>query len=191
MRNRVSKKTQWGIMVLVLLCLIITLLIRIYLRNELEAYEAGPAETLAASETEEQLIYMDVENGTFDEESEKDLLTMYNERFEEIDALFEGISDMERGARQKEYYQKVADLWDYELKALGDDISSGMTEDEKKTYFDSENAFLVSRNHECMKVVDRNKVSVMEGIDYLGRYIELTREHCMDLVKDYASRLAS
>lgn len=191
MRNRVSKKTQWGIMVLVLVCLIITLMIRIFLRNELEAYEAAPAETFAASETEEQFIYADAGESAPKEDSDKDLLMVYKDRFDEIDVLFESISGMEQGTQKKEYYQKIADLWDYELKSLEDDITSGMTEDEKKNYFDAENAFLVSRNHECMKVVGRNKVSVMEGIDYLNRYIELTREHCMDLFKDYSSRLAS
>ncbi len=189
MLNRVSKRTQWGIMVLILVCAIITLVLRIFLNNELAAYESSPEPAHVAQETEEQLIVTDMEETAVEETV--DLLTRYNAQFEEIDSLYDEISGMQQGSELKANYQKIADLWDRELKSLESDISSGMTEDDKKTYFDSENTFLVSRNHECMKVVDQNKVSVMEGIDYLDRYIELTREHCIDLVKDYTSYLAS
>ncbi len=190
MLNRVSKRTQWGIMVLILVCAIITLVIRIFLDNEIAAYESDPAPVEVTRETEEQLLVTDVGETQAPEETE-DLLTKYNSQFEEIDNLYNGIADMQQSAELKDNYQKIADLWDRELKALETDISSFMSEDDKKDYFDSENAFLVSRNHECMKVVDQKKVSVMEGIDYLDRYIELTREHCFDLVKDYSSYLAS
>ena len=91
----------------------------------------------------------------------------------------------------KDNYQKIADLWDRDVKALGNDITAKMPEGEKKTFFDGENTFLVSRNHECMKAVGQNKVSIQERIDYLDRYIVMTREHCKDLVKEYTSYLAT
>lgn len=176
-------------MVLCLVCTIITLGIKIVLKNKLADYEAGRQNTVVQAETAEQFIVATVEEKA--EESEKDPAGKYETRFKEIDELYERMTGRGQDMGLKDDYNRVSELWDRELRALTDDISAGMTEWEKKEFFDSENTFLVSRNHECMKVVGHNKVSVMEEIDYLDRYIKLTREHCTDLVKDYASYLAS
>ncbi len=189
MFNRISKRTLWGIMVLCFVCTIITLGIKIVLKNKLAAYEAGEAATVVQAETEEQFIVATVEAET--EESDEDLIRKYDIHFGEIDELYRRMAGRGQDVGTKDDYRKISELWDRELKALSDDIASGMNEAEKKEFFDAENTFLVSRNHECMKAVGQNKVSFMEEIDYLDRHIRLTREHCNDLVKDYASYLAS
>lgn len=189
MFNRISKKTLWGIMVLCLICTIITLGVKIVLKNKLAVFEAGTADDFVREETAEQFIVQMVEENT--EESESDLVGKYEAHFNEIDELYGRMNGRNQDMGLKDDYKRISELWDRELKSLSDDISSGMTEAEKKNFFDSESTFLVSRNHECMKAVGHNKVSVMEETDYLDRYIKLTREHCTDLVKDYASYLAS
>ncbi|SFG07806.1 hypothetical protein SAMN05216356_101130 [Oribacterium sp. WCC10] len=172
-----------------LVCTIITLGVKIILKNKLATYEAAAMTAARPQETEEQLIIASEIEETG--ENAVDLLKKYNDHFEEMDMLYDQTSGMEQDEAHVDAYKKIAGLWDRELKSLGDDISRGMMENEKKMYFDSENTFLVSRNHECMKAVGHDKVSVIEKIDYLDRYIKLTREHCMDLVKDYSSYLAS
>lgn len=188
MHNRISKKTLWGIMVLTLVCTIITLGLRIYLKDRLDSFEMESVAETLPHEKEEQLIFTAIEEIS---EPEEELLEKYNSNFEEIDTLYERISTLEQDESLKDNYQKIADLWDRELKALGNDITAKMPEGEKKTFFDGENTFLVSRNHECMKAVGQNKVSIQERIDYLDRYIVMTREHCKDLVKEYTSYLAT
>lgn len=176
-------------MVLSLVCTIITLGIKIVLKNKLAEYEAKSASSVVEVETAEQFIVATEASET--SESEEDLTKKYEKHFREIDELYARMTNRGQDMELKSDYKKISDLWDLELKSLNDDISKKMTEAEKKQYYDSENTFLVSRNHECMKAVSHNKVSVMEEIDYLDRYIKLTREHCTDLVKDYASYLAS
>ncbi|ETP73758.1 Protein of unknown function (DUF1311) [Lachnospiraceae bacterium JC7] len=176
-------------MVLCLVCTIITLGIKIVLKNKLASYEAGAASTVVQAETAEQFIVATVGEET--DESDEDLIRKYDMHFKEIDALYGRMTERGQDEGMKDDYRKISELWDRELKALSDDISSRMNEDEKKAFFDAENNFLVSRNHECMKAVGHNKVSFMEEIDYLDRYTRLTREHCNDLVKDYSSYLAS
>lgn len=189
MLNRISKRTLWGIMVLCLVCTIITLGIKIVLKNKLANYEAAASSNIVQAETAEQFIVA-TEAEEYGE-SEEDLIKKYDAHFKEIDELYVHMAGRGQDMDLKADYKKISELWDRELRALSDDISSKMTGAEKKAYFDSENTFLVSRNHECMKAVGHNKVSVVEEIDYLDRYIKLTKEHCTDLVKDYASYLAS
>lgn len=189
MFNRISKRTLWGIMVLCLVCTIITLGIKITIKNKLQAYEAGAMSTVVQAETEEQFIVATVNEET--EESDEDRIKIYDAHFEEIDELYMHMTGRGQDVDMKADYRKIAELWDRELRSLSDDISSKLSEDGKKNFFDSESTFLVSRNHECMKTVGHNKGGFMEEIDYLDRYIKLTREHCHDLVKDYASYLAS
>ena len=175
-------------MVLTLVCTIITLGLRIYLKDRFNAYRMGSVSETIPQEKGEQLIFTDIEETG---EPEEELLEKYNSHFDEIDALYERISTMERDETFKDNYRKIADLWDRELKALGNDLIVNMPEEEKKAFFDGENTFLVSRNHECMKDVGHNKVSIQERIDYLDRYIAVTREHCKDLIKEYGSYLAT
>ena len=176
-------------MVLSLVCTIITLGIKIVLKNKLAEYEAKSSSSVVEVETAEQFIVAAEVSET--SESEEEPAEKYEKHFREIDDLYARMTSQDRDMDLKSDYKKVSELWDLELRSLNDDISGKMTEAEKKQYYDSENTFLVSRNHECMKAVSHNKVSVMEEIDYLDRYIKLTREHCTDLVKDYASYLAS
>jgi len=188
MHNRISKKTLWGIMVLTLVCTIFTLVLKIYLKDRLDTYEMETVAETFPQGKEEQLIFTAIEEIS---EPEEGLLEKYNSHFDELDTLYERISSLEQDESLKDNYQKIAELWDRELKALGNDITVQMPEGEKKAYFDGENTFLVSRNHECMKAVGHNKVSIQERIDYLDRYIVVTREHCKDLVKEYTSYLAT
>lgn len=202
MRKHVSSRMLRGIALLVLILATITLGIRIYLDQALIRHASMMTTEAAPSETKEQLIIAETEPvqesaemGPVQEsaaaEEPVDQIAQFEASFAELDALEDIAAGEQQGSALKEDYTTIAKLWNRELEALGRAITAHMTESEKDAYIASASAFLISRNHECMKELDQDKLSVMENIDYLSREIALTRERCYDLLKDYRSYLAS
>lgn len=193
MRKHVSSRMLRGIGLLVLILAAITLGIRIYLDQALIRHASMATTEAAPSETREQLIVAETtpvqESGAA--EASVDQIEQFEAAFAEIRALEDIAAVEQQGSALKEDYTTIAKLWNRELEALGRAITANMTESEKDAYIASASAFLISRNHECMKELDQDKLSVMENIDYLSREIALTRERCYDLLKDYRSYLAS
>ena len=180
-----------GIALLVLILAAITLGIRIYLDEALIHHASTVTTEAAPSETREQLII--AETAPVQEsaaEEPVDQIAQFEAAFAEIQALEDIAAVEQQGSALKEDYTTIAKLWNRELEALGRAITANMTESEKDAYIASASAFLISRNHECMKELDQDKLSVMENIDYLSREIALTRERCYDLLKDYRSYLS-
>lgn len=193
MRKHVSSRMLRGIALLVLILATITLGIRIYLDQALIHHASMVTTEAAPSETREQLIVAETSSVQEGETAEAsvDQITQFEAAFAEIRALEDIAAVEQQGSALKEDYTTIAKLWNRELEALGRAITANMTESEKDAYIASASAFLISRNHECMKELDQDKLSVMENIDYLSREIALTRERCYDLLKDYRSYLAS
>lgn len=193
MRKHVSSRMLRGIALLVLILAAITLGIRIYLDQALIRHASMVTTEAAPSETREQLII--AETGPVQEsaaaEEPVDQIAQFEASFAELDALEDIAAGEQQGSVLKEDYTTLAKLWNRELEALGRAITANMTESEKDAYIASASAFLISRNHECMKELDQDKLSVMENIDYLSREIALTRERCYNLLKDYRFYLAS
>ena len=191
MRKHVSSRTLQGIALLVLILAAITLGIRIYLDQALIRHASMVTTEAAPSETREQLIVAETtpvqESGGA--EASVDQIAQFEAAFAEIRALEDIAAVEQQGSALKEDYTTIAKLWNRELEALGRAITANMTESEKDAYIASASAFLISRNHECMKELDQDKLSVMENIDYLSREIALTRERCYDLLKDYRGYL--
>ena len=190
MRKHVSNRMLRGIALLVLILAAITLGIRIYLDEALIHHASTVTTEAAPSETREQLII--AETAPVQEsaaEEPVDQITQFEAAFAEIQALEDIAAGEQQGSALKEDYTTIAKLWNRELEALGRAITANMTESEKDAYIASASAFLISRNHECMKALDQDKLSVMENIDYLSREIALTRERCYDLLKDYRAYL--
>lgn len=191
MRKHVSSRTLRGIALLVLILAAITLGIRIYLDEALIRHASTVTTEAAPYETREQLIIAEtapVQESTAEEPV--DQIAQFEAAFAEIQALEDIAAGEQQGSALKEDYTTIAKLWNRELEALGRAITANMTESEKDAYIASASAFLISRNHECMKELDQDKLSVMENIDYLSREIALTRERCYDLLKDYRSYLS-
>lgn len=191
MRKHVSNRMLRGIALLVLILAAITLGIRIYLDEALIHHASTVTTEAAPSETREQLII--AETAPVQEsaaEEPVDQIAQFEAAFAEIQALEDIAAGEQQGSALKEDYTTIAKLWNRELEALGRAITANMTESEKDAYIASASAFLISRNHECMKALDQDKLSVMENIDYLSREIALTRERCYDLLKDYRSYLS-
>lgn len=193
MRKHVSSRMLRGITLLVLILAAITLGIRIYLDQALIRHASMVTTEAAPSETREQLIVAETTPVQESEAAEAsvDQIAQFEAAFAEIRALEDIAAVEQQGSALKEDYTTIAKLWNRELEALGRAITANMTESEKDAYIASASAFLISRNHECMKELDQDKLSVMENIDYLSREIALTRERCYDLLKDYRSYLAS
>lgn len=193
MRKHVSNRMLQGIALLVLILAAITLGIRIYLDQALIRHASMVTTEAAPSETREQLIVAETSPVQESEtvEASVDQIAQFEAAFAEIRALEDIAAVEQQGSALKEDYTTIAKLWNRELEALGRAITANMTESEKDAYIASASAFLISRNHECMKELDQDKLSVMENIDYLSREIALTRERCYDLLKDYRSYLAS
>lgn len=193
MRKHVSSRMLRGIALLVLILAAITLGIRIYLDQALIRHASMMTTEAAPSETKEQLIIAETEPVQESAAAEEpvDQIAQFEASFAELAALEDIAAGEQQGSVLKEDYTTLAKLWNRELESLGRAITANMTESEKDAYIASASAFLISRNHECMKELDHDKLSVMENIDYLSREIALTRERCYDLLKDYRSYLAS
>ena len=191
MRKHVSSRMLRGIALLVLILTAITLGIRIYLDEALIHHASTVTTEAAPSETREQLIIAETAPLQESEVAEEsvDQIAQFEGAFAEIQALEDIAAGEQQGSALKEDYTTIAKLWNRELEALGRAITANMTESEKDAYIASASAFLISRNHECMKALDQDKLSVMENIDYLSREIDLTRERCYDLLKDYRGYL--
>lgn len=181
-----------GIALLVLILAAITLGIRIYLDQALIRHASMMTTEAAPSETKEQLIIAETEpvQESAAAEDPIDQIAQFEASFAELDALEDIAAGERQGSALKEDYTTLAKLWNRELESLGRAITAHMTESEKDAYIASASAFLISRNHECMKELNQDKLSVMENIDYLSREIALTRERCYDLLKDYRSYLS-
>ena len=191
MRKHVSNRMLREIALLVLILAAITLGIRIYLDQALIRHASMVTTEAAPSETREQLIVAETTPVQESEAAEAsvDQIAQFEAAFAEIRALEDIAAVEQQGSALKEDYTTIAKLWNRELEALGRAITANMTESEKDAYIASASAFLISRNHECMKELDQDKLSVMENIDYLSREIALTRERCYDLLKDYRAYL--
>lgn len=190
MRKHVSNRMLRVIALLVLILAAITLGIRIYLDEALIRHASTVTTAAAPSETREQLIIAETAPAQESAAEEPvDQIAQFEAAFAEIQALEDIAASEQQGSALKEDYTTIAKLWNRELEALGRAITANMTESEKDAYIASASAFLISRNHECMKALDQDKLSVMENIDYLSREIALTRERCYDLLKDYRGYL--
>lgn len=191
MRKHVSNRMLRVIALLVLILAAITLGIRIYLDEALIHHASTVTTEAAPSETREQLIIAETAPAQESAAAEEpvDQIAQFEAAFAEIQALEDIAAGEQQGSALKEDYTTIAKLWNRELEALGRAITANMTESEKDAYIASASAFLISRNHECMKELNQDKLSVMENIDYLSREIALTRERCYDLLKDYRGYL--
>ena len=169
-----------GIALLVLILAAITLGIRIYLDQALIRHASTMTTEAAPSETREQLIIAETAPAQESVVAEEpiDQIAQFEASVAELNALEDIAAGEQQGSALKEDYTTLAKLWNRELESLGRVITAHMTESEKDAYIASANAFLISRNHECMKELDQDKLSVMENIDYLSREIALTRERC-------------
>ena len=166
---------------------LLTLGLRIYLREAISQHALSTVTEAAPSETREQLILSETtaaEEGET-ESASVDLIQRFEDDFTELQALEEAATKDQQGNALKEDYTTIARLWNKELDALGQAITGEMSENEKEAYIAEANAFLISRNHECMKELGKDKLSVLENVDYLRREIELTEQRCEDLLKDY------
>ncbi|HBP24672.1 MAG TPA: hypothetical protein DD632_04500 [Oribacterium sp.] len=187
MKKYISKRMLYGIAGLVIILVLMTLGLRIYLRQALTQHELHQVTEAAPSETREQLILsetaavQEAETGR----APVDPIQQFEADFLELDALEEEILQEQEGSALKEDYTTIARLWNKELDALGQTITKSMSESEKEAYIAEANAFLISRNHECMKELGKDKLSVLENVDYLRREITLTEQRCRDLLKDY------
>ena len=182
-----------GIALLVLILAAITLGIRIYLDQALIRHASMVTTEAAPSETREQLIVAETTPVQESEAAEAsvDQIAQFESAFAEIRALEDIAAVEQQGSALKEDYTTIAKLWNPELEAHGPGITGDLPEREKRPSSASARARPCAANHECMKELDQDKLSVMENIDYLSREIALTRERCYDLLKDYRSYLAS
>ncbi len=191
MKKHITGRTVRGLVLFALVLLLITLGLQIGLRQALHTYQtAAVQETGAPSETREPLPVTMLPSEDNAEES-GDLLQHFTDAFSELDLLEENLAGERQGSRLKEEYTSLAKLWNQQLEDLGECITENMSEEEAESYIADANAFLVSRNHECIKELGQDKLSVAESTDYLRREVTLTKERCRQLLKDYHSRLAS
>lgn len=170
-----------------MILVLMTLGLRIYLRQALEQHEFNTVTEAAPFETREQLILSET-TAVQEIETDRapvDQVQQFETDFLELHTLEEEVLQEQEGSALKEDYTTIARLWNKELDALGQAITAEMSESEKETYIAEANAFLISRNHECMKELGKDKLSVLENVDYLRREITLTEQRCRDLLKDY------
>ncbi len=189
MFNFIPRKMRQFILVLVIVLTGITFAFQYYLNIRLKHYEALSETSAAPSETEEQLI---VAEAPFSENTEPDSGSLY-EKFkketESLEAETGKLTEGLNGTALRDADQKIADLWDAEMKSIADSIIQMLPRKERDGFIENQNNFLTERSHETMKEIGSGKTAVAEKTDYLARYAELTSQRCAELLKDYGSYL--
>lgn len=80
-------------------------------------------------------------------------------------------------------YEKIGELYDKEMQRLVSYYSRNITGNERENFFAEQSVFLSQRSMESKKELSMEKTGVEENIDYLKKYIQLTKARCSVLLE--------
>ena len=102
------------------------------------------------------------------------------DEFGEEDSIFqiEEDSDWHRGLPLRRRYEEIAGLYDKELQRLVSYYAGKITGTERENFFVEQSIFLAERSRESKKELSQDKTGIEENVDYLKKYIVLTKNRC-------------
>ena len=85
-------------------------------------------------------------------------------------------------------YEKIASLYDGELQRLVSYYGKQLKGTERDNFFAEQSIFLAERNRESKKELSQDKTGVEENVDYLKKYIALTKSRCSSILEKMNER---
>jgi gas vesicle protein len=172
--------------------MVITIFVNGYLDTNFRHYEKKVKMVAATSETREQLLVPGpIEASGSELRETQSRLETFREEIASMDDLTERSRQERKGTERKKKYMSLASLWNSEMEQIVAAIGEGMRDTDRTRLMEEQNLFLEQRSHEAMKEISDEKTGIDENIDYMSRYIEVTRQRCVDLLKDYEAYLAT
>ena len=159
------------IMILLVLGLGISFLFQRRWKRKLMQYETklnvqdAPAKEILPVEEEE------------DEFGEEDSIFHFQNEFSRLEQIEED-SDWHRGLPIRRRYEEIAGLYDKELQRLVSYYAGKITGTERENFFVEQSIFLAERSRESKKELSQDKTGIEENVDYLKKYIVLTKNRC-------------
>ena len=105
-----------------------------------------------------------------DEFGEEDSIFHFQNEFSRLEQIEED-SDWHRGLPLRRRYEEIAGLYDKELQRLVSYYAGKITGTEQSI-------FLAERSRESKKELSQDKTGIEENVDYLKKYIVLTKNRC-------------
>lgn len=180
-RTSGSSRVFQGLLLLILFCLLFSIVFRSALSISLKSRRERAAEEFLSAETEgmysESMIEISPELESPLERFSTELIRISGEQEH---------FRLKRGALSlREQEQRIADIWDTELKRISDCIIEGLSETERISFLESQSRFRRERRSESMKLARTGSSDTGAGVDYLKKYSSLTEERCYELLKEY------
>ena len=192
MKSFFSPRVTRNLMILTGSLMVITIFVNGYLDTNFRHYEKKVKMVAAPSETREQLLVPGpIEASGSELRETQSRLETFREEIASMDDLTERSRQERKGTERKKKYMSLASLWNSEMEQIVAAIGEGMRDTDRTRLMEEQNLFLEQRSHEAMKEISDEKTGIDENIDYMGRYIEVTRQRCVDLLKDYEAYLAT
>ena len=192
MKSFFSPRVTRNLMILTGSLMVITIFVNGYLDTNFRHYEKKVKMVAAPSETREQLLVPGpIEASGSELRETQSQLETFREEIASMDDLTERSRQERKGTERKKKYMSLASLWNSEMEQIVAAIGEGMRDTDRTRLMEEQNLFLEQRSHEAMKEISDEKTGIDENIDYMSRYIEVTRQRCVDLLKDYEAYLAT
>lgn len=192
MKSFFSPRVTRNLMILTGSLMVITIFVNGYLDTNFRHYEKKVKMVAAPSETREQLLVPgSIEASGSELRETQSRLETFREEIASMDDLTERSRQERKGTERKKKYMSLASLWNSEMEQIVAAIGEGMRDTDRTRLMEEQNLFLEQRSHEAMKEISDEKTGIDENIDYMSRYIEVTRQRCVDLLKDYEAYLAT
>ena len=192
MKSFFSPRVTRNLMILTGSLMVITIFVNGYLDTNFRHYEKKVKMVAAPSETREQLLVPGpIEASGSELRETQSRLETFREEIASMDDLTERSRQERKGTERKKKYMSLASLWNSEMEQIVAAIGEGMRDTDRTRLMEEQNLFLEQRSHEAMKEISDEKTGIDENIDYMSRYIEVTRQRCVDLLKEYEAYLAT
>lgn len=174
-----SKKSLFHFLIVLTLLIILGFALSLHLHRQwktsLMQYETkGNPRQVEAQE----LLPVEEEDIDFGEE---DSGSFFQNEFSKLEELEED-KNWQRDLPLRRRYEKIASLYDGELQRLVSYYGKQIKGTERDNFFAEQSIFLAERSRESKKELSQDKTGVEENIDYLKKYIALTKMRCSSIL---------
>ena len=128
---------------------------------------------------QEELLPVEDEDMDFGEEDSYDY---FNNEFSRLEKIEED-ENWQRDLPLRRRAEKIADLYDAEMQRLVSYYGKIVKGSDRENFFAEQSIFLSERSRESKKELSRKKTGVEENIDYLKKYIALTKSRCSSILE--------
>ena len=130
-------------------------------------------ETKKSTEEAPQEELLPVEDESYD---------YFNNEFSRLEKIEED-ENWQRDLPLRRRFEKIADLYDAEMQRLVSYYGKLVKGSDRENFFAEQSIFLSERSRESKKELSREKTGVEENIDYLKKYIALTKSRCTSILE--------